>query len=368
MLEGLPIQIQSITTNNSVSLLSSPITSSLDSTVPYLYLPNTTCTLFENAFGLVWNDTSKLYLLNDTQHATLQAQNTSITFAIGPAGSTSTIDITLPYSAFDLTASAPLASIPTRYFPLKRADNSSQHTLGRTFFQEAYVIADFERKNFSVSQCDWTPGRAQSIVAILPPSNSTATFEGSKKGLATGAIAGISVGSAVIVLIAGLILYRFCYRPHKRTTESTVDAATLTTTRPTSAGDVITKPELDGTGMPTPATKQDVFETDGHKINPAVEMAVPNLQPIYELPAREEVAVEMMAQNYPDETEGRKSKSSRRFGLWRQTTQESGDTVTPLFAGNRGGYDRARTPVISSITSTPASMIGPSAFKPPPLP
>ncbi|RDL35259.1 uncharacterized protein BP5553_07190 [Venustampulla echinocandica] len=369
VIEGLAIEIQSITTNNSVSLLSSPITSSLDSTVPYLYLPNTTCTLFENTFGLVWNETSKLYLLNDTQHTALQTQNPSITFKISPVDSTSTVDITLPYSAFDLTASAPLASAPTRYFPLKRADNSSQYTLGRTFFQEAYVIADFERNNFSISQCNWTSGQNQSIVAILPPSNSTTTSNDAKHGLATGAIAGVAAGGAVVALIAGLLLYRFCYKPRKRAVEETEEARTRPATRPTSAGgDVIIKPELDGTGTTITDTKHGLFEADSHKVYPAAEMAAPDTQPIYELPAREEVAVEMMGQNYPDEVDGRKSKNSGRIWFGRQRSQESADTVSPDTPGSRRGYDRTVSPFTSSATSTPASMIRSSPFKPPPVP
>lgn len=93
---------------------------------------------FENAFGLTWNATSELYLVNDTLHAILQASNINITFTLG-VGKTGgdTVDITLPYASFDLRATPPLVQNTTSYFPLKRAANSTQYTLGRAFLQEA---------------------------------------------------------------------------------------------------------------------------------------------------------------------------------------------------------------------------------------
>jgi hypothetical protein len=96
--------------------------------------------LFENAFGLIWDNGTELYLVNDSLHNALLLQNSSVAFTLGNL-SGEKVNITLPYSAFDLTASSPLVPNTTHYFPLKRAANSSQYTLGRTFFQEAYVIA-----------------------------------------------------------------------------------------------------------------------------------------------------------------------------------------------------------------------------------
>lgn len=34
-----------------------------------------------------------------------------------------------------------------------------------------YLVADYERRSFSISQCDWNASRAQNIVAIPPPSS-----------------------------------------------------------------------------------------------------------------------------------------------------------------------------------------------------
>lgn len=132
----LVVQLQSIK-SGTTSLLSETIPVFLDSTVPYLYLPATACTLFETAFGLAWDNETQLYLLTESQHTSLKSKNPSITFSIGNLTSTSKVDITFPYSAFDLMATYPLVQNATRYFPLKRASDVEQYTLGRTFFQEA---------------------------------------------------------------------------------------------------------------------------------------------------------------------------------------------------------------------------------------
>ena len=121
------------------SLLSTSIAAFVDSTVPYIYLPLDVCEKFEESFGIHWNDTVQAYHVNDTLHARLLAKNANVTFTLSNSSIGHTVDITLPYAAFDLTAEYPLMPTASRYFPLKRAANDTQYTLGRTFLQEAYV-------------------------------------------------------------------------------------------------------------------------------------------------------------------------------------------------------------------------------------
>ena len=124
------------TGNNSVeSLLEDSIAAYVDSTVPYIYLPLEVCQRFEDSFGIVWDNDVQAYLVNDTLHNSLQAQNATVTFTLG--SSIKSVNISLPYAAFDLVAKYPLVTNTTRYFPLMRATNQSQYTLGRTFLQEA---------------------------------------------------------------------------------------------------------------------------------------------------------------------------------------------------------------------------------------
>lgn len=123
--------------NISQDFLSKSIAAFVDSTVPYIHLPLDVCEKFEAAFGITWNTNVQAYLVNDTLNNRLKAQNPSVTFTLGTLTTTNTVNISLPYAAFDLIADYPLMPNKTRYFPLVRAANDSQYTLGRSFLQEA---------------------------------------------------------------------------------------------------------------------------------------------------------------------------------------------------------------------------------------
>ena len=133
--------IKSSSANGTVkSLLPSGILAYVDSTVPQIWLPIEACQAFEEAFGLKHDEESGLYPVDDDLHDALIAQNASITFTLGHLETGGeTIDITLPYDSFDLQATPPFVNKRTRYFPLRRADNATQYTLGRTFLQGASV-------------------------------------------------------------------------------------------------------------------------------------------------------------------------------------------------------------------------------------
>ena len=195
-------------TSTTSSLLQTPILAALDSTQADIWLPLDTCELFEEAFGIKWNDTAQMYLLNDTVHTALLAQDPSVTFKLGSSTSGgSTLSITLPYGAFDLTAEYPLVANSTPYFPLKRAANSTQFTLGRAFMQEAYIWADYERYNFSLAQAQWPPATPQ-LIAIQPLATTNST-SGSKSNsaLSDGAIAGIVVAIvAAVLIVVGVVV------------------------------------------------------------------------------------------------------------------------------------------------------------------
>ena len=141
----LVVGVQSIKATNgngtTHSLLPEGILAYVDSTIPYIWLPLDACLEFEKAFGLTWDDKRDLYLVDDALHEKLLAQNASVSFTIGNGPSAGqTVDITLPYASFDLMADFPLVANRTNYFPLKRAVNETQYTLGRTFLQEACVV------------------------------------------------------------------------------------------------------------------------------------------------------------------------------------------------------------------------------------
>ena len=209
-IQSITFESQNGTTSN---LLPSGILAYIDSTVPYIYLPLEACKAFEKAFNLNYNATTQLYPVSDSQHADLIAQNASITFTLGDdVKGGDTVNITLPYNSFDLTATFPVVNDNTRYFPLKRAANDSQHTLGRTFLQEAYLTVDYERSNFSVSQCLFQDGSQQKLIGIPPvPSSNITNSTGSKEPSSNHStiVIGIAVGVSVLAVAVAASVVTF---------------------------------------------------------------------------------------------------------------------------------------------------------------
>lgn len=89
------------------------------------------------------------------------------------------------------------------------------------------------------------------------------------------------------MIIAACYLYIYVVKLRKKRR-----AAAMSINRKDS---VIIKPELDGTAAQPVDIKQEIYETEARKAAPVVEMGETEVQPIYELPAREEVAAEMTA-------------------------------------------------------------------------
>lgn len=138
---------------SSQQLLSAPINATVDSAVSQLWLPADACDYFASAFGLTYNEEANYYLLNSTTHSQLQSNSPSITLAIGSTSGGATTNIVLPYSAFDLNLSLPIvnSTTPYPYFPLRKAANESQYTLGRVVLQEACTYFQGERAVLSDS-------------------------------------------------------------------------------------------------------------------------------------------------------------------------------------------------------------------------
>ncbi len=110
----------------------------IDSTVPHLWLPTAACQAFEDAFGIQFDPITNLYLVDDNQHAAMVEQNAEVTFQLGTSlNGGDIISITLPYASFALETGPPFVRSRRRYFPLRRAKDETQFTLGRAFLQEA---------------------------------------------------------------------------------------------------------------------------------------------------------------------------------------------------------------------------------------
>ena len=255
--------LDSIITNNT-KMLMEPIVTALDSITTQLWLPISACHAFESAFDLVWNETYQLYLLSDAQHSSLVAKNASITFTLstGLVGSTERLNITLPYAAFDLKASPPLAGSDTFfYFPLKRAANDSQYTLGRVILQEIYIIADYDWGYTTLYEAVYPELSVKpQIVAICPPNtttcNDTPKPSGISRELPAGATAGIVIAS-ILVCVAGVAAIWFkCFRKSRSIASLTEgEGESQPTSMATYSVGTSETPELDSKALGSPRSE-----------------------------------------------------------------------------------------------------------------
>ena len=217
----LQVGLQNILAENTlrgaVSLLPISTYHLVDSTVPHIWLPDDAIDEFVSAFGLEYDNTTELYLVNDTIHEELLQRKPTVTFVLGNSSTEGiglTQNIELPYAAFDLQAGYPFYENKTvNYFPIRRAANDTQYTIGRVLLQEACVIVDWERQNFTVAQARFDMAE-ESLVPILSKasdgsSNQTTTDEtdGDSQNssvLGAGAIAGIVVGVLLFFALIGI--------------------------------------------------------------------------------------------------------------------------------------------------------------------
>lgn len=220
----LVVGLQSITATGSlngvVAMTRTGHLSLIDSTVPEVWLPEEVCDAFATNFGLTYDQNTTYYLVNDTMHSKLKEINPTLTFKLGNqiyTSDTNSTNIQLPYGAFDLQIGYPHYDSPRNYFPIRRAANDSQHTLGRTLLQEAYLIVDHERRNFTIAQTKFSdPLPSPEIVRILSPgTEDPGETLGSATGLSAGATAGIAVAVSVFGVFA-IVALIFCWRRRRR--------------------------------------------------------------------------------------------------------------------------------------------------------
>ncbi|KAL9585304.1 MAG: hypothetical protein Q9212_001598 [Teloschistes hypoglaucus] len=216
------------TLRGDVNLLSKNITALVTSDLPYLALPETVCKHFETAFGLSWDNSRELYLVNDTVHGQLRTMNPSIVFSLGQSTAQS-VNITVPYQAFDLQVTQPIAENGTNYFPLRRSSNATQYTLGRAFLQEAYLRVDYDQSSFYLSQAQFN--NQSDIVTVdhasggPAPNAPTARTAGAH--LSHGAIAGIAIGSSAALVLFFSLVFFLLRKSRRRRQAETIDPADI---------------------------------------------------------------------------------------------------------------------------------------------
>lgn len=225
-----PLLSSNVSTNwpgDSLTLLESGDSNlfTIDSSTPYLWLPDSVCSKFERALGLTYDDSLQLYTFgsNSSQHDVLVNWNMTFHFRIADLPeSPNLVSLSLPYAAFDLQLSYPYpgllaheSSPPTNYFPLRKAADSTQYTIGRAFLQETYLKVDYERNNFSIHKATFSQSALTDtdLISITRPKNSI--FGGPKvsrkPALSKAAIAGIAIGT-LVSSIASFILFISVHR------------------------------------------------------------------------------------------------------------------------------------------------------------
>jgi hypothetical protein len=182
----------------------------IDSGVSQLWLPQQVCENLAGALGLTFDNFTGLYWVNNTARTRLLELSPEFTFTVA-ANETSreTTNIVLPYAAFDLEVGQPFYNTSRRYFPIRHAPTEDLYVLGRTFLQEAYLIVDWERGNFTVSPYKHQ-STGQGVIAIPPLGDDEA--EGGPAGLRPGIIAGIVVGTLSGLAVIAIVVHVLCRR------------------------------------------------------------------------------------------------------------------------------------------------------------
>lgn len=210
-------------------------TFTIDSSTPFLWLPEAVCDNFARALNLTYNETLQLYLYTNTSTPeTLKSWNLTFTFGLNNSpGDPDDLHLTLPYAAFNLQLSYPFPSLdanfttpPTNYFPLRKAADRTQYKIGRSFLQETYLTVDYERNSFSLSQAVFTTYAINNVdlIAITPPDSSIwqgspSVSQHSSSSLSTGAKAGIAVGVIIVALLLAVAIWYFCVNKKRSGTE-----------------------------------------------------------------------------------------------------------------------------------------------------
>jgi hypothetical protein len=214
------------------------LTAIIDTSTPYLWLPQSVCDRFAAELNLQWNETLGVYVFSDGSQYNDYLQNSDLSFTFSlssydnldnyaqPLALPGVVNITVPSAAFAQLLRYPFnnvirvtdSSVP--YFPLKRAAEGGPYIIGRAFMQAAYMVLKYETSSFSLHEALFpvNPSTNISIVNIdhAPTSPYPSHVEPPPEsgGLKTPQIVGIAVAAALAGSI-GLLTWWCCRRRRK---------------------------------------------------------------------------------------------------------------------------------------------------------
>jgi cbb3-type cytochrome oxidase subunit 3 len=217
----------------------------IDSSTPYLWLPDEACDQFAQSLNLTYNSTFELYTISDDQYRDYTNDETfDLTFVLSsfddndnfgdPYNVPGIVNITIPLRAFVGLLQYPFMpdtiqygdpAIP--YFMLRKAKNSASYILGRSFLQESYLITKYDEGVFSIHQALFPdePSTNSELTAIKQSDNSPypPPYAEDEAGLSDGQVIGIGVGVGLgvfVVCAAALFVWLYFRRKRKRAAKS----------------------------------------------------------------------------------------------------------------------------------------------------
>lgn len=224
---------------SSLSSWDNSFTALIDSTTPYLWLPNAVCDQFADAFNLTYNSTFDLYTLTNEQYNAFGSSNSfTFTFSLSsfdnhdnfgsPLNVPGLVNITVPMQAFVGLLQYPFKHRAIKYgdpavpyFALRRTQNDSSIVIGRSFLQEAYLITKYDEAVFSVYQAKFPqqPVADANLIPIKQPNNSPYPGPPTQTGikLRTAQLVGIVVGAILLCLFCLVSVGYFCRRKKSET-------------------------------------------------------------------------------------------------------------------------------------------------------
>ncbi|KAK1997260.1 eukaryotic aspartyl protease [Colletotrichum falcatum] len=228
------------TSTRILSSMSTSFTAMIDSSTPYLWLPDAICDEFAEAFNLTYNSTFNLYTFTDGQYTDFKSDPSpySFTFTFSshdnnddfghPLTVPGVINITVTAAAFAQVLRYPFqndaiqpSDPPVPYFPLRRASGlTDTFIIGRSFLQEAYLITKYDTGVFSLHQALFPdePLESLQLHSVAQPNNSSFPAPASAsqyEGLSTAQMVGIAVGVIAACAIM-LACWYFFYRRQKK--------------------------------------------------------------------------------------------------------------------------------------------------------
>ncbi|KAI5463125.1 aspartic peptidase domain-containing protein [Mariannaea sp. PMI_226] len=241
----------------------------IDSTTPYLWLPDDVCDRLADAFNLTYDTTFDLYTMTNDQYNSLLDENTFyLTFVLSsfdnkdsfgdPYDVRGIVNITIPSRAFIGQLQYPFMNgtiaygepaIP--YFMLRRAGNSTR-ILGRSFLQESYLITKYDEALFRIHQARFPTSYNSSqkdLIPIVQAANSP--YPPPKKSslrLSKGKRVGIAFGAGLALAGVATVIVWLCTQHRKKGSYETA------------------KPSIEQTQATTPATTTDIPKSPFHRM------------------------------------------------------------------------------------------------------